>query len=153
MNNEIFVEVPLTGCIEGAPEGLSVRLQCTDINIGGLGFVFDLLENGVTVLSTGMRAMHGMFIAFYLLKVTGRTPGFSIDQLAAGAWSTKIKATLYSFEGETNGTAELWVEDNAIWVGYGYAGQLISRARLDASNLAGLARLADAMDAAFWADK
>lgn len=97
--------------------------------------------------------MQGMFIAFYLLKVTGRTPGFSMDRLAAGAWSRKIKATLYSFEGETNGTAELWVEDNAIWVGYGYAGQLISRARLDASNLAGLARLADAMDAAFWADK
>ena len=153
MNKEIFVEIPLRGCVEQAPENLTVRMQCADIERGGVGFVFDLLENGAPVLSAGLREIEGLFIELYLLKITGRAPCFQVDQLVAGAWQTKMATRLYASDGGTDGTGEIWVDDGEIWVGFSYAGQLIARAKLDEAQLAGLARMADAMATEFRADK
>jgi len=157
MKKEIFAEIPLTSCVEQAPENLSIRLQCTEINHGGTGFVFDLLEAEKTVLSAGLRATESLFISLYLQKITGlylqkitaRLPVFNVSTVVAGAWAIKMSTRLYSPEGGTRGGGEIWVEDGAIWVGYSYAGQLVSRAKLDEAQLAGLARMADAMDAIF----
>jgi len=153
MKAEIFVEIPLTGCVEQAPENLTVRLQCTDISRGGLGFVFDLLKDGNTVLSAGMLAAESLFIELYLMHVTGRISSYQYPKKMLGAWKTKLSTRLYTNEGWTNGSGEIWVEDGAIWMGYGYAGQLVARARLDPAQLDGLTRLADAMEQAFGTDK
>jgi hypothetical protein len=149
MKAEIYLETPLTGCIEQAPENLSVRLQCSGISRGGLGFVFDLLHDGDTVLSAGMRAAEITFIALYLAQVTGRISIQQYPEAMLGAWQTILSMRLYSDEGGTNCSGEIWVEDGAIWVGYGCARQLVARARLDQAQLVGLTRLADAMEAEF----
>ncbi len=148
MKKEIFTEIPLTGCVEQAPE-MVVRLQCTEIARGGLGFVFDILKNGNTVLSAGMLQTEGALIAAYLKKTQGRKPVFAIYEYCADAWDVDLLMTLYTWEGSTRADGGIWVEGGAVWVGYFYDKQLISCAKLDMAQLIGLCGMADAMEAAF----
>lgn len=156
MKKEIFAEIPLNGCVDHSPnnpDNLSVRLQCAEIERGGMGFMFDLLENGKIVYSAGMLATESLFITLYLMKVIQRAPSLPINKAVAEAWRTQISMRLYDKHGGTDSTGDIWVKDESVWVGCGHAGHLVARAPLNETQLAGLTRMADVMDAEFGGGK
>ena len=149
---EIFLEVPLNEWlvpIEDFCGALSVRLQRTEITEGGMGFVFDLMEEGKLALSAGLLVQEATFISLYLFLLVGRKPAFPTGPGLKVTGKTQIRTRLYTNEGGTNASGCFWLEDGAIWIGFAYAGELICRGRLDDQQVAALGRLADAMDEVF----